>query len=438
MKRRNGFTLIELLAIIIILAIIAVITIPVVLNVIDNAKKETAIDSAQGYKKAIDQYYLNKMMLDDDYDVLDDEYEISIYKSDGLTVTGDEPSEGWVKVVNAEVTDFSFKIGDYIITYDSKTNSIETIKGTQLALTPSMQIIEEKVDAYVKAALTANSSLTSEAAKTASEMSGVITNAPDSGWIHFNVENDTVVIVDYSLTYGNITANYQSLTDNKYISTFGEARNRPVIVGSQICYGPTGQQECFKIIKVFTQEGTEKAMLFANYNLKKDTTTNPVTYKQDASSPDTITFSGSKYWMDETTTPNTLKSAYSNNGAYSYDYDSANYKFVDTNNTQVYPNIYDSNSNTHGYVEGYLETLKTATYGLPSSATGRLLYCDEANDTTMFANSTARKNGKGYWLGSASNGYDVRLVSTSGNFDSNGYGSSFGVRPVIIIPTSDL
>ena len=88
MKRRNGFTLIELLAIIIILAIIAVITIPVVLNVIDNAKKEGAIDSAQGYKKAIDQYYLNKMMLDDDYDVLDDDISMmdSKYKKDDVQI----------------------------------------------------------------------------------------------------------------------------------------------------------------------------------------------------------------------------------------------------------------------------------------------------------------------------------------------------------------
>ena len=38
MKKKNGFTLIELLAIIVILAIIAVITVPIILNIIDNAK----------------------------------------------------------------------------------------------------------------------------------------------------------------------------------------------------------------------------------------------------------------------------------------------------------------------------------------------------------------------------------------------------------------
>ncbi len=525
MKRRSGFTLIELLAIIVILAIIAVITVPIILDIIERSSKGSAIDSAYGYKKAIDQYYLSKMMADNSYEVIDDEYEISVYKSDGLTVSGEEPTDGWVKVENGEVTDFSFIIGDYVVTYNAGTNSIEAVKGREPALTPKMQIKKEakeaaleivnnqagttgitditegwvafinntlkaysvsvtvsdktfivtdnnvvyenneitsnnavaqegtevasktqaeqlvvayKVDTYVKAALTANSSLTDETAKTVSEMSGVTTNAPDSGWIHFNVDNNSVVIVDYSLTYGDLTANYQSLTDNNYVSTFGASRNKPAIIalGSPICYGPTGQQECFKIIKIFTQEGTQKAMLFADYNLKKDTTTDPVTYKQDASSPDSIRFSGSVYWMDITTIPNTLKSAYSNNGAYSYD--SANYKFVDTNNTQVYPNIYDSNSNTHGYVEGYLETLKTTTYGLPSSATGRLLYYDEAYDTSMFVNDEARANGESYWLGSAQTSTKVMFVFRGGGFNNSYYDNSYGVRPVIIIPTSDL
>ena len=47
---RNAFTLIELLAIIVILAIIAVITVPIILNIIDNSKKGSTIDSALGYK----------------------------------------------------------------------------------------------------------------------------------------------------------------------------------------------------------------------------------------------------------------------------------------------------------------------------------------------------------------------------------------------------
>ncbi|MBP3920766.1 MAG: prepilin-type N-terminal cleavage/methylation domain-containing protein, partial [Bacilli bacterium] len=49
----KAFTLIELLAIIVILAIIAIITIPIILNVVDNSSKGAAVDSAYGYKDAI-------------------------------------------------------------------------------------------------------------------------------------------------------------------------------------------------------------------------------------------------------------------------------------------------------------------------------------------------------------------------------------------------
>ena len=62
MKRKNGFTLIELLAIIVILAIIAVITVPIILDVIENAKKETVRSSAYGYKDAVEKYYSTQLI----------------------------------------------------------------------------------------------------------------------------------------------------------------------------------------------------------------------------------------------------------------------------------------------------------------------------------------------------------------------------------------
>ena len=54
---KKGFTLIELLAIIVILAIIAVITVPIILNIIDNARKGAAKDSVVGYAKSIELAY---------------------------------------------------------------------------------------------------------------------------------------------------------------------------------------------------------------------------------------------------------------------------------------------------------------------------------------------------------------------------------------------
>ena len=55
MKKNNkGFTLIELLAIIVILAIIAVITVPIILNIIETARKGAAKNSVTGYGKAVE------------------------------------------------------------------------------------------------------------------------------------------------------------------------------------------------------------------------------------------------------------------------------------------------------------------------------------------------------------------------------------------------
>lgn len=56
-KKNTGFTLIELLAIIVILAIIAVITVPIILNIIDNARSGAEKNSVIGYGKAVELAY---------------------------------------------------------------------------------------------------------------------------------------------------------------------------------------------------------------------------------------------------------------------------------------------------------------------------------------------------------------------------------------------
>ena len=60
-KNKKGFTLIELLAVILILAIIALIAIPVVTNIINDAKKHALKDSAYGIINSADLYYAKNM-----------------------------------------------------------------------------------------------------------------------------------------------------------------------------------------------------------------------------------------------------------------------------------------------------------------------------------------------------------------------------------------
>ena len=55
--KKKGFTLIELLAVIVILAVIALISVPIILNVVEKARKGAFEDSAYGIIDAAKLYY---------------------------------------------------------------------------------------------------------------------------------------------------------------------------------------------------------------------------------------------------------------------------------------------------------------------------------------------------------------------------------------------
>lgn len=60
--KRNGFTLIELLAVIVILAVIAVIATPIIVGIIEDARKSAAKDAAYGVIDALELEYTKSMM----------------------------------------------------------------------------------------------------------------------------------------------------------------------------------------------------------------------------------------------------------------------------------------------------------------------------------------------------------------------------------------
>ncbi len=126
MKKNNkAFTLIELLAIIVILAIIAVITVPIILNIIENSRKGASIDSAYGYRDSVQQYYLSKSVNGEFDNVLasEDTKTVSELEQDGLTVSGQKPSDGWVTIDKGQVVDYSLKFGDYVVSLNTTTNT---------------------------------------------------------------------------------------------------------------------------------------------------------------------------------------------------------------------------------------------------------------------------------------------------------------------------
>ena len=92
MKNKKGFTLIELLAVIIILAVIALIATPIVLNVVDNARKSANKDSAYGLLDSAKLYYMESL--------LDESKSLSgnlIYK---INVSGSKPDSGTIYINN--------------------------------------------------------------------------------------------------------------------------------------------------------------------------------------------------------------------------------------------------------------------------------------------------------------------------------------------------
>ena len=61
-ERKNGFTLIELLAVIVILAIIALIATPIIMGVIEDARKGANKDATLGYVKAVENTIAQEMI----------------------------------------------------------------------------------------------------------------------------------------------------------------------------------------------------------------------------------------------------------------------------------------------------------------------------------------------------------------------------------------
>ena len=86
MKNKKGFTLIELLAVIIILAVIALIATPIVLNVVDNARKSANKDSAYGLLDSAKLYYIEGL--------LDESKSLSGNLIDKINVSGRKPNSG--------------------------------------------------------------------------------------------------------------------------------------------------------------------------------------------------------------------------------------------------------------------------------------------------------------------------------------------------------
>lgn len=122
--KNKGFTLIELLAIIVILAIIAVITTPLILGVIDESRNKSMINSAYGFKDAVDKYYVttiedNQQKLDGMYIVRDGIIDGPTVDTAEIPISGNKPSNGYLIYNNNKLQNACLAIDEYEINYSN-------------------------------------------------------------------------------------------------------------------------------------------------------------------------------------------------------------------------------------------------------------------------------------------------------------------------------
>ena len=94
MKTKKGFTLIELLAVIVILAIIALIATPIIVGVINDAKKNAFLDTGYGMIEAAKLYYAGQYGNDD---FIGKTFNFS-KNIDDLKLSGEKPGGGLLSI----------------------------------------------------------------------------------------------------------------------------------------------------------------------------------------------------------------------------------------------------------------------------------------------------------------------------------------------------
>ena len=125
MKEKNkGFTLVELLAVIVILALIALIATPIILNVINDAKKQAAKDSAYGYMDAVEKYIVSSEL--EDKSIQDGRYSVEELNKK-ISVKGSTPDNGNIEIKNSSVKSYDIGIDGYEVN-NGEVKKVSTTK----------------------------------------------------------------------------------------------------------------------------------------------------------------------------------------------------------------------------------------------------------------------------------------------------------------------
>ena len=254
MKRKNGFTLIELLAVIVILAIIALIATPIVLNMINSARKSAAKSSALGYIDAI-EYNNGFAMLGSDAGVSGyTKVESGDIANINIKLKGKKPESGTVTIDSSgKITEAELCVNGYKVKYENRdvTNVTKGCDGSS-----EQEEVTCPSSKCVYALPIFNTTTTN------SDENGLMTTTFDENqWWYNNGQHCTVV--DSSNNYNcKIYANHQQTTlqptnyKTNYEDVISETGkdyfiamildNNKKIDRAFLCYKLNGEVSCFE------------------------------------------------------------------------------------------------------------------------------------------------------------------------------------------------
>ena len=168
---KKGFTLVELLAVIVILAIIALIATPIVLSIIDDAKKSATLRSAEYYLNGVETsvstaVLKNRVIKDGTYYILENgNICLEDYDADTKTckdndtkidnnelkveVKGEKPSSGIITIINGQIGDISLNLSNKEVVKNEKDELVYYVSPCTL-ISGEPNIIGSKYQCKVK------------------------------------------------------------------------------------------------------------------------------------------------------------------------------------------------------------------------------------------------------------------------------------------------
>ena len=298
--KKKGFTLIELLAVIVILAIIALITVPVVINIINNAKKGAAEDSTYGVVEAAKLFWVENQTTFESTNsdvtfecenkvctaTIDDVNEVSGHKTVTLNISGTKPSDGTIRIANGKITVTDLHFGDYYCSKGENTDKISCSKNSGSS-NSEPQNNEPSSDPEPPATVTYSvtfdkndGSSTTSVTKNANEEYGTLPSDPIRegytflGWYDALTEGNqltTTTVISGDITY---YAHWQAVTYTAY--TLGQLIYFDPTSSNTTCSSATpstNAETCMKWRVIETADSTSKSniTLQLDYNIVNKT-----------------------------------------------------------------------------------------------------------------------------------------------------------------------